>query len=84
MDRRPRRCAAARGILATLTVPVVEVPDDLMAPWRDDYANEPFIELSPELPSIKDVVRFILSHFADDVYNVTPEPFRGPTPREGP
>jgi CBS domain-containing protein len=34
--------------------------------------------------SIKDVVRFILSHFADDVHNVTPVPFRGTAPREGP
>ena len=33
--------------------------------------------------SIKDVVRFFLSHFADDVHNVTPVPFRGAVPREG-
>ncbi|MDH5670577.1 MAG: CBS domain-containing protein [Myxococcales bacterium] len=33
--------------------------------------------------SIKDVVRFILSHFPEDVLNVTTEPYRGPVSREG-
>ena len=33
--------------------------------------------------SIKDVVRYILNFFQRDVYNVTPEPFRGPVSREG-
>ena len=38
-------------------MPVTRVSDDLLEPWRHDYANEPFIELSSELPSLKDVVR---------------------------
>lgn len=53
----PHLLPVARGILATLTVPVTEVPTDLLAPWRHDYTNEPFIELSTEPPSLKDVVR---------------------------
>jgi N-acetyl-gamma-glutamyl-phosphate reductase len=53
----PHLLPVARGILATLTVPVTSVPDDLLSPWRDDFGNEPFIELSSELPSLKDVVR---------------------------
>ncbi|HEY5544728.1 MAG TPA: N-acetyl-gamma-glutamyl-phosphate reductase [Gemmatimonadaceae bacterium] len=53
----PHLLPVARGILATLTVPVTSIPDDLLAPWREDYANEPFVELSSDLPSLKDVVR---------------------------
>ncbi len=53
----PHLLPVARGILATLTVPVTRVSDDLLEPWRHDYANERFIELSSELPSLKDVVR---------------------------
>ena len=53
----PHLLPVARGILATLTVPVTSVPDDLLSPWRDDFRREPFIELATELPSIKDVVR---------------------------
>jgi N-acetyl-gamma-glutamyl-phosphate reductase len=53
----PHLLPVARGILATLTVPVTSIPDDLLEPWRRVYANEPFIELSNDLPSIKDVVR---------------------------
>jgi CBS domain-containing protein len=33
--------------------------------------------------SLKDVVRYVLGYFADDVHNVTPEPFRGTASREG-
>jgi N-acetyl-gamma-glutamyl-phosphate reductase len=53
----PHLLPVARGILATLTVPVTSIPDDLLAPWRQVYDNEPFIELSSEPPSLKDVVR---------------------------
>lgn len=53
----PHLLPVARGILATLTVPVTAIPADLMAPWRFAYANEPFIELVTELPSIRDVAR---------------------------
>jgi N-acetyl-gamma-glutamyl-phosphate reductase len=53
----PHLLPVARGILATLTVPVTSIPDDLLAPWRADYAQEPFIELTEELPTLRDVVR---------------------------
>ena len=53
----PHLLPVARGILATLTVPVTSIPDDLLAPWRADYGNEPFIELASDPPSLKDVVR---------------------------
>jgi N-acetyl-gamma-glutamyl-phosphate reductase len=53
----PHLLPVARGILATMTVPLTAVPDDLLAPWRETYGGEPFIELSDELPSIRDVAR---------------------------
>ncbi len=53
----PHLLPVARGILATVTVPVVSVPDDLLSPWRDDYGQEPFVELANDLPSLRDVVR---------------------------
>lgn len=53
----PHLLPVARGILATLTVPVTAIPGDLMAPWRSDYAGEPFIELVADLPAIRDVAR---------------------------
>ena len=53
----PHLLPVARGILATLTVPVTSIPDDLLSPWREDYHGEPFVELTTEPPSLKDVVR---------------------------
>jgi N-acetyl-gamma-glutamyl-phosphate reductase len=53
----PHLLPVARGILATLTVPVTAIPADLLGPWRSAFANEPFIELSEELPTLRDVAR---------------------------
>ena len=53
----PHLLPVARGILATMTVPVTAVPDDPLSLWRGAYAVEPFIELSTELPSLRDVTR---------------------------
>lgn len=53
----PHLLPVARGILATLTVPVRAIPEDLLAPWREDYGGEPFIELATDPPTLKDVVR---------------------------
>jgi N-acetyl-gamma-glutamyl-phosphate reductase len=47
----------ARGILSTITVPLVSPLDDALAPFRDAYANEPFIEVVNEQPTLNDVVR---------------------------
>jgi len=51
----PHLLPVARGILSTITVPLVRPLDDVLAPWREAYANEPFIEISSETPSLKDV-----------------------------
>ena len=53
----PHLLPVARGILATITVPVTAVPADPMAPWRDAYAGEPFIELVNEPPTLHSVTR---------------------------
>jgi N-acetyl-gamma-glutamyl-phosphate reductase len=53
----PHLLPVARGILATITVPVNEYPSDPSALWRDCYRGEPFIEIADEPPSLRDVVR---------------------------
>ena len=55
----PHLLPVARGILATITVPLREPLGsgaDPLAPWRLAYRGEPFIELSTEAPSLRDVV----------------------------
>ena len=44
-----------RGILSTITVPLTRTIDDALAPYRDLYANEPFVELTDDLPALADV-----------------------------
>jgi N-acetyl-gamma-glutamyl-phosphate reductase len=53
----PHLLPVARGILASITVPLVESLDDPLAVFRDAYANEPFIEVVNEQPMLRDVVR---------------------------
>jgi N-acetyl-gamma-glutamyl-phosphate reductase len=53
----PHLLPVARGILATITVPVKSIPGELLGPWREDYDGEPFVELTTEPPALKDVVR---------------------------
>jgi N-acetyl-gamma-glutamyl-phosphate reductase len=53
----PHLLPVARGILATITVPLTEVLADPLAPWRDDFAGEPFVEIDVEPPTLRDVVR---------------------------
>lgn len=53
----PHLLPVARGILATITVPVIEYVDDPVALWRDMYRGEPFIEIADQPPSLRDVVR---------------------------
>ena len=52
----PHLLPVARGILSTITVPLTEPLADSLAPWRDAYAGEPFIELAAETPTLRDVV----------------------------
>ena len=42
----PHLLPVARGILATITVPLTEPLADPLALWRDAYAGEPFIEVA--------------------------------------
>ncbi|HYV98608.1 MAG TPA: N-acetyl-gamma-glutamyl-phosphate reductase [Gemmatimonadaceae bacterium] len=51
----PQLLPVARGILATMTVPVTAIDDDPMAPWKAHYAGERFIELTDAPPSLQDV-----------------------------
>jgi N-acetyl-gamma-glutamyl-phosphate reductase len=53
----PHLLPVARGILATITVPLVAPLATPNALWRDRFANEPFIEVADELPTLRDVVR---------------------------
>jgi N-acetyl-gamma-glutamyl-phosphate reductase len=53
----PHLLPVARGILSTITVPLVRPLDDVLAPWSGAYAGEPFIEIVKETPALKDVVQ---------------------------
>jgi N-acetyl-gamma-glutamyl-phosphate reductase len=53
----PHLLPVARGILATITVPLAEPLSDPIAFYRRVYANEPFIEVVEEQPALRDVVR---------------------------
>ncbi len=53
----PHLLPVARGILATIAVPVVETISNPVEIWRDAYRDEPFIEISDTMPSLRDVVR---------------------------
>ena len=55
----PHLLPVARGILATITVPLADraAPGAaVMQPWHEAYAAEPFIELASDAPSVRDVV----------------------------
>ena len=53
----PHLLPVARGILATITVPLLDMPADVLEPWRSMYEGEPFVEVTDEQPSLRDVVR---------------------------
>jgi N-acetyl-gamma-glutamyl-phosphate reductase len=53
----PHLLPVARGILATMIVPLTERLSDPLSIWRDAYAGEPFVEVVKETPSLRDVVR---------------------------
>lgn len=53
----PHLLPVARGILATITVPVTEPLADPLAPYREEFAGEPFVEVDAEPPALRDVVR---------------------------
>ncbi|HXG72689.1 MAG TPA: N-acetyl-gamma-glutamyl-phosphate reductase [Gemmatimonadaceae bacterium] len=53
----PHLLPVARGILATITIPVTRPLADPASVWRKHYGNEPFIEISDTPPTLRDVVR---------------------------
>ena len=53
----PHLLPVARGILATLTVPLAEPLTGPNSLWRDRFAGEMFIEIADQLPTLRDVVR---------------------------
>ena len=53
----PHLLPVARGILATITVPVTQHAGDASSLWREFYRGEPFIEIVDQPPSLRDVVR---------------------------
>jgi N-acetyl-gamma-glutamyl-phosphate reductase len=53
----PHLLPVARGILATITVPVTENIKDPLSLWKECYKGEPFVEISSEPPTLRDVVR---------------------------
>ena len=52
----PHLLPVARGILSTMTVPLKSALDDVLQPWRDAYSNEPFVEITSEPPTLREVV----------------------------
>jgi N-acetyl-gamma-glutamyl-phosphate reductase len=52
----PHLLPVARGILATVTIPLAEPIADPLGFWRAHYAEEPFIEISAAPPALRDVV----------------------------
>ena len=53
----PHLLPVARGILATITVPVTRDIEEPISLWRSCYDAEPFIEIVDEPPALRDVVR---------------------------
>ena len=53
----PHLLPVARGILATITVPLAAPVAEPNAVWRERFAGERFVEVSDEVPTLRDVVR---------------------------
>ena len=52
----PHLLPVARGIVATITVPLTAPLAEPLALWRARYAGEPFVEVSDAPPALRDVV----------------------------
>ncbi|MGI8508424.1 MAG: N-acetyl-gamma-glutamyl-phosphate reductase [Gemmatimonadaceae bacterium] len=52
----PHLLPVPRGIVATITVPMTEPVAHPLSLWRDMYGQEPFVEVSDIMPSLRDVV----------------------------
>lgn len=53
----PHLLPVARGILATITVPLTQPLSDPLLPFREAYAKEPLVEVVANPPSLHEVVR---------------------------
>ena len=53
----PHLLPVARGILATITVPLSAPLAEPLLPWQEDFGSEPFVEIDAEPPTLRDVVR---------------------------
>ena len=53
----PHLLPVARGILSTITVPLTAPLADPVAFYREVYADEPFIEIADQQPTLHDVVQ---------------------------
>jgi len=51
----PHLLPVDRGILSTISVPLSRSLGDALAPFREAYADEPFVELTHDLPALADV-----------------------------
>jgi N-acetyl-gamma-glutamyl-phosphate reductase len=65
----PHLLPTARGILATMTVPLTRELPNALAPWITRYAHEPFVELVEQPPETRhvahrNVVRIAATHVA--------------------
>jgi N-acetyl-gamma-glutamyl-phosphate reductase len=52
----PHLLPVARGILATVTVQHTEEIAQPLALWHEHFAGEPFVEITDQLPTLRDVV----------------------------
>lgn len=52
----PHLLPVARGILATTTVQLSQDFEQPLAIWQDHYGKEPFVEITEDLPALRDVV----------------------------
>ena len=53
----PHLLPVSRGIVATIAVPVVSSLEDPLGIWQRFYTGERFVEITPEIPALRDVVR---------------------------
>lgn len=67
----PHLLPTARGILATMTVPLIQPLADPLEPWRTRFAGEPFIEIADGPPELRHVLhRNVVRIFATPVAHV--------------
>jgi N-acetyl-gamma-glutamyl-phosphate reductase len=67
----PHLLPTARGILATMTVPLARELPNALEPWTKRYASEPFIEIADQLPETRHVInRNVVRIFAVPVAHV--------------